>query len=525
MPRLSIPADTLNPYIDRITVSTGYELCTRCGQPILNGERAYVMWRSNEYGAFAHDHKCSPSKPRNWTKILKYEQANETLTWSSQRLPGHVTTLNARAALATEPAQTRQYEWERVTLSPGKLRKNRYQWKWTAGDPNWVRFDRDTGRTEIDRCGGSTVVIAGREFPFVSLLDWSHIRNAADIVDVELSKEYPAQYPGLGDTHDGIPSDEKVRLQTAVESGHGDDELGTQGLKAVVKRIVCTNREEQKMLDRLNLRPHHYVVETMKRRLPSHRAENARMEAQLYSVPTPELVRVSFPVLKISREKLVEHFLGMLVIREERMRSYGTGRKVVLSPDFMYWDGSDQRGLFPPDLTSKVGCLRRPKSNVTGNGPGEGQTWDVFGNVLERALYSDYTPRVFENGQWRRLAHNEYLEWISRPIQATSDVPSFKLAPHEWVRLMFPKDDSDLQALVNFWFARGNSALGSWTPTYERPWDWTGRENAVFASQDDRGRGISTPLAAEMASSLVLLGGGVTAPFLSPLSVQMHDAT
>lgn len=518
MPRLFTPADTLNPYVEIVEINTGYELCARCGHVIGNGDSAFVMWRSQRYGAFAHTYKCSSKKPRNWTKILKYEQANETLTWNSLPVPAYVTALNTQAALSTKEPETRSYQWGKVTWAPGKLRNNRFEWIWTAGDPNWKRIDRwnekgecvQEGKIEMDS-QVSSVVIAGHEFPFVSLLDWNHIRNAVDIVDIELAYEFPAKFSGLGDTHDGIPNSDKVRVRTVVEKGRGnDDELGTEGMRAVVKRIVCTNREEQKMLDRLNLRPHHYIVETMKRMLPSYRTENARTGgAPLYSAPTPELVRVSFPVPKIDREKSVEDILRVLIIREERKRSYGTGRKVVLSPDFLYWNGSDQRGHFPKDLTSKMGCFHKPKPKVTGNGPGEGQSWDVFGEIVDRALYSDWTPRIFENRCWRRLEHPEYVEWQTRPVRQTLPaILSHKDIPEQWLRLMFPKEDAELTALVNFWAAFGNSGLGESPSAYDRPWQYLRREIECFVSQNTRGEGQPDSLAVEMASPPCLLGEG-----------------
>lgn len=531
MPRLSLPSAVLNPHVDRVTLSDGYELCSRCGQPILNGESAFVMWRDvARYGSFAHTFKCASRNPRNWTKILKYEQANEVLFWNSQRVPEIVTPLNSASALATKEPETRAYEWEKVTLSPGRLRENRYQWGWTPGHSNWTRLDCWTGKKEIDPCGGlSTVVIEGVEFPFVSLLDWNHIQNAAKIVDVELSLECPAKYPGLGEESDGIPSSEKAKQCTAVAIHDDDDEIGTSGLTPVVRHFVCTNREEKKMLDRLGLHPHNQVVEMMKRSLPSYQTENEigvgcynllsraayKIDARRHDLVSPHLVkgqRIMQAAYLLGKRPIapcsVNRIIEATVIRKERARSYGTGRVVKVSPDDIYFKG------FAKDLTSQAMRYYRPRPKVTGNGPGEGQTWDALGRIEERALYSDSTPRVFLDGRWRKLSHPEAVEWATRKAQSTLSVVSpYRSDPDGWKRLMFPEGDGDLLALVNFWALWGNGALGSWTPAYDRPSRWTRRENTFLVSQNDRGEGNFIPQA-EMASWPVLLvRGGVTAPF------------
>jgi len=458
MPRLIVSADTLNPHVDRVMISDGYELCARCGQPILNGEPAFVMWRSRQYGCFAHTSKCCSRQPRNWTKILKYEQANETLTWNSERVPAFASRLNPQSALATKPAEPREYEWERAGG-----RKNRFTWVFAPGNSNWVRFDRKTGMTSADPSGGSKVVIEGREFPFVSLLDWEHIQSAASIVDIELPREYPAKFPGAGEDSDGIPSDEKAKQRTAIAIHDSDNGMDSSGLTAVTRRIVCQNREEQKMIERLS-------------------------------------------TAKSPVARALEKIVYASVIRNERARSYGTGRTVRTTGFGSYFVG------FGKTLTSAAMKYYIPRPKLTGNGPGEAQSWDALGRAVERAFYADPFARVMDNGRWRKLRHSEWVEWELRARPGTLiEIPARTHDSESWKRLIFTRNDLELAALINFWTALGNSALGSWIPAYERPWQWMGRESHILVSQDDRGDGIL--LTPEMASPSFLLEGGLTAPF------------
>jgi hypothetical protein len=471
------------------------------------------MWRSPEYGSFSHAFKCSSNKPRNWTKILKYEQANETLLWNSERVPAIVNNLNKKSTLATMPAETRAFEYE--TLAG---RKNRFTWTWTPGDPNWKRFDKKTSVTVTDFVGGSsTVVIEGRSFPFVSLLDWSHIQNALKIVDIELSLEFPSKYPGLGDTNDGIPSDEKARQRTAVAIHQSDGGMEGEGLTAVVRRIVCNNREERKMIDHLHLRSHHYIVETFKNKLHHPGSENARMTVgRMKYVPRPEIVETHFSRPTVDKTA-VQAMIESRIIREERARSYGAGRLVDKKGIPIYFVG------FAKNLTtSAANKYYTPRPKVTGNGPGVGQSWDVFGRTVERALYADDLPRVFENGRWRKLEPREYLRQC-QPQQTLLDVPTFRTNMREWSRVLEASNE-DLHALADFLTHYGNSALGSWTPAYDRPWQWMGRETPFFVSENIRGEG-NFFLGVGDGFSDPAQEGGLIAPFQSrPLSGQLSPA-
>jgi hypothetical protein len=471
-----------NPYIDRVTIQYGYELCQRCGHPIVNGQVAYVMWRAPEYGVFAHSHQCSTRKVRGWTSVLKYEQVNETLAWNSERVPEIVSPLTVSAALATLPAQTRAFEYQAV----GK-RKNRFSWTWTPGDPNWRRTDHwngkeecvPGGKVETDFLGGSsTVTIQGRTFPFVSLLDWNHIQNETGIVDIELTKERPELYASNKE-RDGIPASDKVRQRTAVAI-HDHE-----GLTAVTRNIICQNREEQSMLLRLGIRHLFDVVEAAKKQTGYSSAENARESMGKISwayhqdryVPRPETVKVVFP--RPSTERALERLIYASTIRREREKSYGKVRYVdaellkVWSRPIVRW-AVDKRTAQQPKRRAA------PKHS----GPGAAQSWDVFGNPVEYALYSDAPLRIFENGVWRRLTHDEYLEWETRQIRRTMvEVPSKR--DENWIRLLAIRDKPDLSALVEYWDAYGCGSLGSWTAAYDRPWQW--RETCLLTSQNNRG--------------------------------------
>jgi hypothetical protein len=494
----------VNPYIERTTINHGYELCSRCGHPILNGDSAYVMWRAPEYGAFAHTFQCSTKKPRNWTQILKYEQANETILWNSERVPEIVTPLTSNKALATLPAETRKFQYERVTGEhKNTLRKNRYEWVWTPGDPNWKRIDHwndkgewvSKGTVDIDFIGGSsTVVIAGRTFPFVSLLDWGHIQNAVSIVDIELTKEYPAKYPNLGQDHDETPLSETVRQTTAVAMREDDDKFAMSGLVPVTRRIVCQNREERKMMERLCIMPLYDFVESAARRGQYHRGENARDSIgrrQEIFLPRPESIQVSF--LKPVVTRALERIIYATTIRNERARSYGTGRRVEVDPLPLYFTG------WAKELRTRGNELYTRKPKVTKNGPGTSQSWDALGRVVERAFYCDPLIPILDHDGRRRLAtHPEYVEWELRPRQPTlSEVPPRKDDPSGWVRSL-KANPTDLLALVSWWMQNLDGGA------YDRPWIWMRRETDVLCPETIGEAGHFLPVAGIDSSSVTL---------------------